>query len=72
MAPGNKKLRFEHDRSLKVNLKQYNVKIFGEDPLEISQLVEKLIRKLLMVFYMYRRRWKRKSQGFCPEQVSGG
>ena len=50
MAPGNKKLRFEHDRSLKVNLKQYNVKIFGEDPLEISQLVEKLIRKLLIVF----------------------
>ena len=50
MAPGNKKLRFEHDRSLKVNLKQYNVNIFGEDPLEISQLVEKLIRKLLIVF----------------------
>ena len=25
--------------------------------LEISQLVEKLIRKLLMVFYIYRRRW---------------
>ena len=50
MTPGNKKLRFEHDRSLKVNLKQYNVNIFGEDPLEISQLVEKLIRKLLIVF----------------------
>ena len=72
MTPGNKKLRFEHDRGLKVNLKQYNVKILGEDPLEISQLVEKLIRKLLMVFYINRRRWKQKSQGFCPEQVSGG
>ena len=29
---------------------------------EISQLVEKLIRKLLTVFYMYRRRWKQTLQ----------
>ena len=30
MTPGNKRLHFEHARSLKANLKQYNVNIFGD------------------------------------------
>ena len=37
--------------------------------LEISQLVEELIRKLLMVFYMYRRLWKQTLLGFCPGKI---
>ena len=30
MTTGNKRLHFEHARSLKANLKQYNVNIFGD------------------------------------------
>ena len=50
MTPGNKKLHFEHARSLKANLKQYDVNTLETVQLKISQLVEKFIRKLLMVF----------------------
>ena len=32
MTPGNKGLHFEHAQSLKANLKQYNVNIFGDGP----------------------------------------
>ena len=32
MTPGNKSLDFEHAHSLKVNLKQYNVNVFGDGP----------------------------------------
>ena len=32
MTPGNESLDFEHAHSLKVNLKQYNVKVFGDGP----------------------------------------
>ena len=30
MIPGNSRLHFEHVRSLKTNLKQYNTNIFGD------------------------------------------
>ena len=30
MTPGNSRLHFEHVRSLKANLKQYNANIFGD------------------------------------------
>ena len=30
MTPGNKRLYFEHARSLEADLKQYNVNIFGD------------------------------------------
>ena len=55
VTPGNKRLHFEHVRSLKAKLEQYNVNIFGDSPAEISQLVEKLIRRLLMVFCMQKK-----------------
>ena len=58
MTPRNKRLHFEHDRSLKANLKKYYVNIFYDGSAKNLQLVEKLIKKLLMVFYVYRRRWK--------------
>ena len=58
MTPGIKRLHFEHDRSLKANLKQYNVNIFGDGLAKNYKLVEELTRKLLVVFYMYRKLWK--------------
>ena len=39
--------------------------------LEISQLVEILIRKLLMVFYTCRRRWKQTVQDFLQGRLAG-
>ena len=30
MTPGNKRLHFEHARSLEADLRQYNVNIFGD------------------------------------------
>ena len=54
MAPGNKRWRFEHARSLKANLNIMST-FLETVQLEISQLVEKLIMKLFMVFCMYRR-----------------
>ena len=32
MTPRNKRLHFEHARSLNVNLKQFNVNNFGDSP----------------------------------------
>ena len=72
MTPGNKRLHFEHARSLKAILKQYNINIFRDGPARNLRLVEKLIKKLLMVFDMCRRRWKQTFQGFCPGEISGG
>ena len=40
--------------------------------LEISQLVEILIRKLLTVLYRYGRRWKQTVQGFFQGRLAGG
>ena len=58
MTPGNKRLHFEHARSLKANLKQYNVNIFGDAParnLTTGREIDKgVIYDLLDV------------QGFCP------
>ena len=46
--------------------------VFETVQLEMSQLVQELIKKLLMVFHMYRRRSKQTFYGYSPEQVSGG
>ena len=71
MTPGNKRLHFEHAPILKAKFKQYNINIFGDGPARNLTTVEKLISKLLIVFYMRRRRWKQTFQGFFPGQVSG-
>ena len=72
MIPGNKRLHFEHVWSIKAILKQYNINILRDGPARNLRLLEKLIKKLLMVFDMCRRHWKLTFQGFCPGEVSGG
>ena len=55
---GNKRLKYiglEHVPSLKDKLKIYSVTIFGDGPARNLTLVERSIKKLLMVFCMQKK-----------------